>query len=86
MTNYKEIETKLDRLEPFTGNSMKAKWHSLTYAVYSYDTIIATYTRSETDPYQQLFWVTDEKYSVTTSRHINLVKRVWAKMLMSQES
>ena len=75
MDNYKAIETKLANREPFTGNSLKAYWVSMDggheYQVISYDTVIA---RSKS---LDNAWVNPERYSVTTSKAQNLIKRVW---------
>ena len=75
MDNYKAIEQKLARLESFKGNSLQGFNDGHTYAIYSYNTLIANRWldsgRGET-------WISPDKYSVTTSRHQNLVKRAWA--------
>lgn len=80
MDNYKTIEQKLKNLEPFHGNSMKAiarqTWGSMVYDVYSYDTLIATKSWYGDEGE----WFTDvstTKYSTTTSRHQNLIRRAW---------
>jgi hypothetical protein len=75
MDNYKAIATKLANREPFTGNSLKAYWVSVDggheYQVISYNTVIA---RSK---HLDNAWVSPERYSNTTSRAQNLIKRAW---------
>jgi hypothetical protein len=75
MENYKTIETRLQNREPFTGNSLRAYWVSVDgeheYQVISYNTTIAK-SRHLGDA-----WVNPEKYSNTTTRQQNLIKRAW---------
>jgi hypothetical protein len=71
--NYKEIENSLTVLDNFKGNSAEGEWIGDVYAVFSYNTIIATYDRSDGKR-----WVCPNKYSVTTSRLQNMVRRVWS--------
>jgi hypothetical protein len=70
MDSYKSIEAKLDTLTPFKGNSMSGDWHNGRFIVWSYRTPIG---------YSSLtgFAIEDQKYSVTTSRHQNLLRKVW---------
>jgi hypothetical protein len=74
--NYKTIETKLANRQPFTGNSLRGYWIPLegeqTYCVYSYNTLIAT-IKDGGGPR----WVSTTKYSNTTTRQQNLIKRAW---------
>jgi hypothetical protein len=70
MQSYKEIEQRLDTLTPFKGNSMSGVWHGNTFIVYSYKTPIGYSSLSG-------FAIEERKYSVTTSRHQNLLRRVW---------
>jgi hypothetical protein len=80
MDNYKTIETKLSTLTPFTGNSLTAiadkTWGSISYKVYSYSTLIAEKSwngnEGEWDSY-----LNKTKFSVTTSRHQNLIRKAW---------
>lgn len=69
--NYREIRAALANLKEFKGNSMSARWADGAYLVRSYSTVIATY-----DPETECRWVSDDHYSVTTSRHQNLC-RTW---------
>lgn len=73
MDNYKTIERKLANREAFRGNSLWASWlNSTQYTVFSYSTPIA-----EIDTLTGKVWVSDKKYSNTTSRGQNLIKRAW---------
>ena len=75
MDSYKEIETKLANLEPFRGNSMTGlfdEWGS--YKVYSYSTQIAQAYLTASGVRGIM---NNEKFSVTTSRHQNLIRRAW---------
>jgi hypothetical protein len=74
MDNYRTIDRKLRFLEQFKGNSM---WSDvmmidgkLHYVVYSYQTLIAMY-------YDGKGAVIDTKYSTTTSRHQNVIRKAW---------
>ena len=69
--NYRQIENHLAQLLPFNGNSCHSFWDGDTYKVYSYSTLIA----SADGMTEQ--WVTPERYSVTTSRLQNLIKKAW---------
>ena len=70
MDNYKTIEQKLANLEPFHGNSLSAYWNGGGYYVESYTTVIARDMFGTKE-------VSSAKYSVTTSKHQNLIKRAW---------
>ncbi len=70
--NYKTIEAKLATLTPFNGYSMRGYWDDSRhrFLVFSYNTVIGYSTLSG-------FGISDEKYSNTTSRHQNLLRKVW---------
>lgn len=71
--NYKTISAKLAERKDFRGNSMWASWLSSSqYMVFSYATPIA-----EIDLLTGKTWISSNKYSVTTSRHQNLIRRAW---------
>jgi hypothetical protein len=72
MPNYAQIERELiPMLKPFKhSDSMSAKFEGDNYVVYSYSTIIA-----EFDTATGKWTFNETKYSVTTSRQQNLVKR-----------
>jgi hypothetical protein len=72
LDSYKSIETKLANRQPFTGNSLKGYWEGNTYRVISYNTLIATLEEGGGPR-----WVSPVKYSQTTSRQQNLIKRAW---------
>ena len=68
--NYKVIEQKLANLEEFNGNSLRGYWFDGVYQVISYYTLVATSSPDKK-------WVTSNKYSVTTSKQCNIIKRAW---------
>ena len=74
MENYKTIETRLQERVSFTGNSLRGYWDGFSgnFVVYSYGTMIANY-----NPTTGQRWVNPEKYSSTTTRQQNLIKRAW---------
>ena len=78
MQNYKEIETRLRDTMPFRGNSLNGFWDAINgvYVVYSYSTLIASYKPSLCSSDVQ-YWVNPNKYSNTTTRQQNLIKRAW---------
>jgi hypothetical protein len=69
MDNYKTIEERVSTCSSFNGNSLKGFWDGDTYKVYSYNTLIATNGDAK--------WISPVKYSQTTSRQQNLIKRAW---------
>lgn len=69
---YSSIETKLKDHKKFNGNSSRGFWDSGTYRVYSYDTEIANYNYHTKE-----FWIDSKRYSVTTSRLQNIIRKVW---------
>lgn len=74
--NYKDVESSLEMLETFRhGASMKATREGALYRVFSYDTEIARFNEIE-----GVWYVNPNKYSVTTSKQQNLVKRVIANL------
>jgi len=73
MDNYKTIETKLANREPFRGNSLTGYILGGIYYVDSYSTQIARVNINGASP-----WISPTKFSVTTSRQQNLIKRAWA--------
>ena len=75
MDTYEQIETKLRNLEPFRGNSMMGlldEWGS--YKVYSYSTQIAQAYMTASGVRGIM---NNEKFSTTTSRHQNLIRKAW---------
>lgn len=64
--------------DAFVGNSMSARWEYIggdfIYQVFSYLTLIAAYYPPRKVGEDEMRWHTDDRYSVTTSRHQNLCK------------
>lgn len=75
--NYETIARKLRNCEDFRGNSMSGAWVEGIYNVWSYNTLIADYKDGYLDEGEPRYWLDDTKYSTTTSRHQNLVRRSW---------
>ena len=74
--NYKGIEKALEMCETFKhGESMRATREQGLYRVFSYNTEIARFNEIE-----GVWYVNPNKYSVTTSKQQNLVKRVIANL------
>lgn len=72
MDNYSDIAHKLANYQPIRGNSLTAYWDNAgNYQVLSYQTLIATSRRDGVN------WLDARKYSVTTSRHQNLIRNAW---------
>lgn len=69
-TAYRDMHDKLANLEPFKGNTARATRYGDEYEVYSYGTLIATRKNGET-------WVNPRRYSMTTSRLQNMIRRAW---------
>jgi hypothetical protein len=75
-TTYKDMEHKLYRRIPFTGNSARAvivvdRMGLTEYQVWSYQTLIATW------PDVGMKTIDVDKYSKTTGRLQHLIKRAW---------
>ena len=81
MDNYRTIEQKLANREPFRGNSLWAyTTENGVYRVVSYSTTIASFIPSEASDVwvgESGAWVSSDKYSTTTSRHQNLIRKAW---------
>jgi hypothetical protein len=75
MDTMRTIERKLRHLEQFSGANLRSDVLSidgeLHYVVYSYRTLIAMYGPIGSGA------VIDTKYSPTTTRHQNLIRRAW---------
>lgn len=72
-TNYRNTEEAIRNLENFKGNSAWGAWlDSSQYVVFSYSTEIGRY-----DKVMDKFTLNERKYSVTTSRLQNLIRRAW---------
>lgn len=67
-----EAKQLLAERQPFTTGTLSAKYDTGgNYLVFSYDTMIAGITKAG------LTETTKTWYSVTTSKHLNMVKRAW---------
>lgn len=79
----RQVENAIQSLVPFsisTGNmtGYKADYGTRTeYSIYSYGVLIARleFTLKGIQWVTTNKWITDKKYSVTTSRHTNLARR-----------
>lgn len=84
MLTLKEAEKALEEGRPFNaGNLYAVGIHDplnseLLYTVFSYAEPIARIIVSPTRP---SVWITDRKFSQTTSKHTNIVRRAWAERL-----
>lgn len=76
--NYRQIEDRLELFQPFRGNSMTGNWtaDNETFVVWSYSTIIAEYDATTGNA-----WINHRRYSRTTSRQQNLIRKVWGPLL-----
>lgn len=75
-SNYSQIERAIAECREFRGNSSHAEFSILDgkYRVYSYNTLIAVivpYIKAE-------YSLNPRKYSQTTTRLQNIIKRAWA--------
>ena len=77
-TSYKAMETAIRNCQPFEGNSARGVWEGDTYTVYSYRTRIFTVEGAYAGkPGRGEFELDTRKYSVTTSRLQNIIRRAW---------
>jgi hypothetical protein len=77
-TSYRNMEESIRKGENFTGNSARGEFSILDgyYRVYSYNTLIAWYK-----PYIRAgYSIKTRKYSNTTSRLQNIIRRALADM------
>ncbi len=71
LDSYRVIRDKVQRLEPFRGNTLSAYIDNAgVYRVFSYSTEIGRATPMDRE-------LDTQKYSVTTSKHQSLVWSVW---------
>ena len=77
LKTLKEASESLRVREPFTTGTLTGSCGTTgNYEVSSYGTLIAIdYYTTEEEPAK--LWATDKKYSVTTSKHLNIIKRAW---------
>ena len=75
MDNMRTIERKLRHLEQFSGANLRSDVLTIDdqphYVVYSYRTLIAMHGPNG------FGFVIDTKYSPTTTRHQNLIRKAW---------
>lgn len=69
---YSTMPNLIRYLTAFKHGSHHATWDGDKYSIYSYTTLIATYDRQT---YEVVF--NERKYSVTTSRLQNIIRREW---------
>lgn len=70
--NYEQVAKAIRNMQEFRGNSCFGQWLGGVYLVTSYWTTIAKYDSTTGE-----VWVNPDKYSQTTSRLQNIVKREW---------
>jgi hypothetical protein len=73
--NYRQMQDAIRECKPFRGNSARGEFDTIdgVYRVYSYNTLIATIT-----PYTMAHYtINARKYSSTTSRLQNIIRRAW---------
>jgi hypothetical protein len=71
-SNYKQIAIALKAIEPFIGNSLRGERWGDEYRVISYRTLIATHNTTTGEN-----WISPTRYSVTTTKQQNLIRRAW---------
>jgi hypothetical protein len=81
-SNYTQVESAIRNFAPFTGNSCRGYWEDGEYVVISYNTKIAKATRAVVAGAIRRdipggLWVNSSKYSQTTTRLQNIIKRAW---------
>ena len=80
-SNYREIIKHIEGLASFTGNTMTGERREfgfgVTYQVWSYNEPIACVV-SDIAGGKITIFLNERKYSVTTSRLQNIIKRAWA--------
>lgn len=75
--NYREIPQLVRNMVPFTGNTMSAVINSSgEYWIFSYSTPIAVI-----DPSKDIFKLNANKYSTTTSRQQNIIRRAFPQLV-----
>lgn len=74
---YKTMPALLATLTPFTHGSHSARWDGDVYKVYSYSTLIATAVDVNRG-FVDVTTFNENKYSMTTSRLQNIIRKAWA--------
>ena len=73
--NYRQMQDAIRECVPFRGNSARGEFDTIDgiYRVYSYNTLIASIM-----PYTKAHYTMNaRKYSSTTSRLQNIIRRAW---------
>jgi Leu/Phe-tRNA-protein transferase len=70
LKTIKEAKELLAQHAEFTTGTLSARYEDGVYCVYSYAERIAWIDTYHT-------WITDKKFSQTTSKHSNLVRKAW---------
>jgi hypothetical protein len=70
--NYRTMPNLIATMAPFKHGSHHANSDGETYEIYSYSTRIATY-----DYATGVITFNERKYSMTTSRLQNIIRRAW---------
>ena len=72
-TNYRNAPSAIRNMENFKGNSWSGYWlDSTQYVIFSYATEIARFDRLT-----QAVIMNPRKYSTTTSRQQNIIRKAW---------
>ena len=75
---YSQIETAVKKCTPFEGNSARGVWEGDVYSVYSYSTRIFTVEGEYAGkPGRGTAELDRQKYSQTTSKLQNIIRRAW---------
>ena len=69
ITTLKKAKAYLERHEAFRASNLSAFWVDEAYLVFSYAEVIGVYNANTGEK-----WYNTKKYSMTTSKHQNLVK------------
>lgn len=69
-TSLKDCVNAIANLSPFEGNSLKGVNEDNQYRIYSYSTLMAYFEYGTGEK-----WENPNRYSVTTSKHMNYVRR-----------
>jgi len=69
-TSLKDCVAAIANTLPFQGNNLKGVNEDRQYRIYSYYTLMATFDRNTGE-----IWENPNRYSVTTSKQMNYVRR-----------
>ena len=68
--NYNQAVRAMENRQAFKGNTLWAQWENGEYCVYSYRTLMLRENAEGV-------WFNETKYSVTTSKHQNYIRRAF---------